>query len=103
MQQATRGTYKRKQPELYSPGHQSDGLGSSSKSAVQWKPIKRTIEKSVQLNIIGLDCGAIDLGGVFSSNARRQGWSEEEILAVLRDAGSGSYHRVVSVLALHCE
>jgi hypothetical protein len=103
MQQATKNSYKFKEPDLHRPEHQSAGHGSSSTSAVESKPIQRTIEKLVRLNLFGLDSDAIDLGGVFSANARRQGWREEEILAVLRDAGSGSYSRLVSVLALHCE
>lgn len=102
MSQATKGSYKSKQPDLHIPENQSRSLRSGP-SAVQSKPIHRTVEKSVRLNLVGLDGNAFVLGGAFISSARREGWREEEIRAVIRDATSGNYHRLVHVLALHCE
>lgn len=103
MSQATESLYECIRPDLHRSEQQSGGLHSSSSPVVQARPIHRTVEKSVRLNLIGLDGNAIVLGGAFISSARCQGWREEEIRAVIRDATSHNYQRLLHVLALHCE
>lgn len=60
-------------------------------------------KKKVKLNLVGLDGNAYSLLGMFSQAARRQGWSKEEIDAVLNRATSGDYNNLLRVLAGACE
>ena len=103
MSQATKRIHECKRTDSQGSKHQSGGLGSSSSSVVPAMPIHRTIEKSVRLNLSGLDGNAFVLGGAFISSARSEGWREDEIHAVMRDAMSDNYQHLVHVLALHCE
>jgi hypothetical protein len=41
--------------------------------------------------------------GAFSRQARKEGWTEEEIDVVLNDARSGAYNHLLTVLVAHCE
>ena len=41
-------------------------------------------EKKVKMNLVGLDGNAFVLMGAFSRNAKRQGWTKEEIDVVLQ-------------------
>lgn len=56
-------------------------------------------KRKVALRIVGLDGNAFVLLGAFRSQARREGWSEDEIEEVLKDARSGDYPHLVSVIA----
>lgn len=47
--------------------------------------------------------GAFALMGAFRAQARKEGWTAEEIKAVLDDAKSGDYNHLLYVLDLHCE
>ena len=62
-----------------------------------------TTEKKVRLNLAKLDGNAFALLGAFSSAARHQGWTAEEIAAVVDDAKSGDYDHLLQVLIGHCE
>ena len=52
----------------------------------------------VKLNLVGLDGNAFSLMGAFSTAARRQGWGQEEIQAVLDDCTSGDYNHLLCTL-----
>ena len=55
-------------------------------------------EKKVKMNLVGLDGNAFVLMGVFSRNAKRQGWTKEEIDVVLQKCMSGDYNNLLSTL-----
>lgn len=59
--------------------------------------------KRVRLTLVGLDGNAFALLGAFRRAARRQGWTEEEIAAVMEDATSGDYVHLLSVLMEVCD
>ena len=59
--------------------------------------------KKVDLELVGLDGNAFALMGAFQRQARKEGWSKEEIDVVLKDAMSGDYDHLLSVLVVHCE
>lgn len=59
--------------------------------------------KKIQLNLVGIDGNAFNLLGQFQRQARKEGWTPEEIKAVMDDAKSGDYDHLVAVLAAHCE
>ena len=61
------------------------------------------VGKKVKMNLVGLDGNAFSLMGAFSVNARRQGWSKEEINLVLEKCMSGDYDNLVSTLYEHTE
>lgn len=58
--------------------------------------------KTVSLELVGLDGNAWSLMGAFSSQARREGWTREEIEAVLDEAKSGDYNHLLTTLMKHC-
>ncbi len=59
--------------------------------------------KKITLNLVGLDGNAFFLMSAFSKQAKREGWTKEEIDAVLNDAKSGDYRHLLRVLDEHCE
>ena len=59
--------------------------------------------KRVRMNLVGLDGNAFALMGAFQKNARRQGWTQEEIDKVLDECTSGDYNHLLRVLMAHTE
>jgi hypothetical protein len=59
--------------------------------------------KRVKLELVGLDGNAFVLLGAFSGQARREGWTQEEINAVLTDVKSSNYDHLLQVLIAHCD
>lgn len=58
----------------------------------------QTDQRKVDLNLVGLDGNAFVLMGTFSKTAKRQGWSEEEVEAVLAECKSSDYDHLLGVL-----
>lgn len=65
------------------------------------KPKKPKV-KRVRLKLVGLDGNAFALLGAFSSQARREGWTDAEIDAVCDEAMAGDYDHLLATLAAHC-
>lgn len=63
----------------------------------------QVVNKTVELQLVGLDGNAFNLLGAFSNAAKRQGWSKEEIDAVRKEATSGDYNHLLCTLIDHCE
>lgn len=61
------------------------------------------MNKKIKLNLVGLDGNAFALMGAFQRQARREGWQEEEIKAVLDKCMSGDYDNLLRTLMDHCE
>jgi hypothetical protein len=61
------------------------------------------MDKKVKLNMVGLNGNSFVLMGAFQRQARQEGWTKEEIEAVLSDARSGDYDHLLCVLMDHCE
>lgn len=59
--------------------------------------------KTVNLSLVGLDGNAFSLMGAFQSQARKEGWTKEEITEVLDEAEEGDYNHLICVLDSHCE
>ena len=62
-----------------------------------------TTEKKVNLSLVGLDGNAFALMGAFQQQARKEGWSKEEITSVLDEAKSGDYNHLLVTLDSYCE
>lgn len=60
-------------------------------------------EKTVNLTLVGLDGNAFNLMGAFQRQARKEGWTPEEIKLVLDECKSGDYDNLLCVLMDHCE
>lgn len=65
--------------------------------------MEATTQKKVKLNLIGIDGNAFAVMGAFSRRARAEGWSKEEIDAVLDEAKSGDYDHLLATIMDHCE
>jgi hypothetical protein len=58
--------------------------------------------KKVKLNLVGLDGNAFSLMGAFRRQAKKEGWTAEEIDAVLDEAQTGDYDHLLATLDNHC-
>lgn len=61
------------------------------------------VNKKVNLNLVGLDGNAFSLMGAFQRQAKKEGWSKDEIKAVLDEATSDNYDYLLRTLDDHCE
>lgn len=63
----------------------------------------KTKTKAVNLDLCSIDGNAFSLMGAFSRQAKRDGWTKEEIDAVLTECKSGDYGHLVATLDNVCE
>lgn len=61
------------------------------------------VGKTVKMDLIGLDGNAFSLMGTFRRNAKRQGWTTDEIDIVLNKCKSGNYDNLITTLLDHTE
>lgn len=54
--------------------------------------------KKVTLNLLSLDGNAFALMGAFQRQARKEGWTQEEIAPVLKEAQGGDYDHLLQTL-----
>lgn len=60
-------------------------------------------QKKVSLNLEGIDGNAFSIMGAFRKQARREGWSDAEVKAVIDEAMSGDYSHLLCTIMDHCE
>ena len=65
--------------------------------------MKKVIEKTVNLDLVGVNGNAFMIMGVFQRQAKREGWTQEEIDLVLTEAKSGDYNHLLATIENHCE
>lgn len=65
--------------------------------------MKRVIEKTVHLELDGVNGNAFMIMGVWRRQAVKEGWSKDEIDAVLDEAKSGDYEHLLTTIINHCE
>lgn len=63
--------------------------------------MENTVNKTVKLNLVGLDGNAYSLMGAFKNAARKQKWTPAEIDGVLKECMKGDYNHLVATLANH--
>lgn len=63
----------------------------------------KIVNKTVNLELVGLDGNAFSLMGAFQSQAKREKWTPDEIKAVLDECMSGDYDHLLATLMSHCE
>jgi hypothetical protein len=65
--------------------------------------MKKIIEKTVNLNLIGVNGNAFMIIGVFKRQAQKEGWTPEEIDKVTLEAKSADYVHLLATIENHCE
>lgn len=65
--------------------------------------MKKVIEKTVNLDLVGVNGNAFMIMGVFQQQAKREGWTQEEIDLVLTEAKSRDYNHLLATIENHCE
>ena len=61
------------------------------------------MEKKIKLKLVGLNGNAFSLMGAFFNQAEKEGWTKEEINAVLNEAMKGDYNHLLVTLQKHCK
>lgn len=57
----------------------------------------------LKLKLVGIDGNAFSIMGAFSKQAKREGWTKQEIDDVLKVAMSGDYDKLLRTIAELCE
>ena len=65
--------------------------------------MKKIIEKTVNLDLIGVNGNAYAIMDVFKRQARKEGWTPGEIEKVLKEAKSSDYVHLLATVENHCE
>jgi hypothetical protein len=65
--------------------------------------MKKVIDKTVNLDLVGVNGNAFMIMGVFQRQARREGWTQNEIDMVLDEAKSGDYNHLLATIENHLE
>lgn len=63
----------------------------------------KSVDKKVEMTLVGLDGNAFALMGAFQREARRQGWEKDEIDIVLDECKSGDYDHLLATLMEYTE
>lgn len=72
-------------------------------SGYKGKDMTKVVDQSVKMTLEGLDGNALSLVGAFSREAKRQGWSKDDIKLVEKEALSGDYDHVLQTLMSHID
>lgn len=65
--------------------------------------MKKVIQKNVNLDLVGVNGNAYMIMGVFKRQAKKEGWTQNEIDTVLIEAKSGDYNHLLATIENHCE
>jgi hypothetical protein len=60
------------------------------------------MNKKINLKLVGLDGNAFSIMGAFRQQARKEGWTKQEIDSVLEEAMSQDYSHLLASIAKHC-
>lgn len=65
--------------------------------------MKKVIEKTVNLDLVGVNGNAFMIMGVFKRQAKKEGWTTVEIETVLKEAKSKDYNHLLATIENRCE
>lgn len=65
--------------------------------------MSQVVNKTVKLQLVGLDGNAYSIIGAFQKQARSEKWSKEEIDLVTKEMMSGDYDHLLQTAIAHCE
>lgn len=60
------------------------------------------VDKTVKLDLVEINGNAFAIMGAFQQQARREGWTKEEIDLVLDEARSGDYDHLLQTIISYC-
>jgi len=60
-------------------------------------------DKKVKLRLVGLNGNSFSLMGAFKNQARKEGWTKEEIDAVIKECTSDDYNHLIATLMEVCD
>lgn len=64
--------------------------------------MKKVIEKTVNLDLVGVNGNAFMIISIFQKQAKREGWTQDEIDLVLIQARSSNYNHLLATIENHC-
>ena len=64
---------------------------------------KKLVDKTVNLDLVGVDGNAYAIMASFKRQATKEGWSTNEIELVLEEAQSKDYNHLLSTILDYCE
>jgi hypothetical protein len=56
------------------------------------------VNKTINLSLVGIDGNAYSIMSAFSNQAKKEGWTKEEIDIVLHEAMSGDYNHLLQTI-----
>lgn len=62
-----------------------------------------SINKTVNLCLVGMDGNAFAIMGAFKRQALREGWTRAEVDTVLEEAKKGDYNHLLATILTYCE
>jgi hypothetical protein len=65
--------------------------------------MKKLIQKTVSLTLIGINGNAFAIMGAFIKQAKRENWTQDEIDTVINEAQSSDYNHLLTTIDNHCE
>lgn len=65
--------------------------------------MKQVVNKTVNLNLVGVDGNAYAILATFTRQARKEKWSEAEIELVIEEAQSKDYDHLLNTIMNHCQ
>ncbi|WP_396146049.1 hypothetical protein [Flavobacterium sp.] len=64
---------------------------------------KKLVDKTVNLDLVGVDGNAYVIMASFKRQATKEGWSTKEIDLVLEEAQSKDYNHLLSTILDYCQ
>lgn len=64
--------------------------------------MKKIVNKTVNLNLVGINGNAYVIMGMFALKAKEEGWTKQEIDLVLYHAKQGDYDHLLATIECHC-
>lgn len=65
--------------------------------------MNKVVDKTVNLDLVGVDGNAFMILAVFQRQARTEGWTPNEILLVVNEATRGDYDHLLATIVEYCD
>ena len=65
--------------------------------------MSKLVNKTVKLDLVGVNGNAFAIMGVFQRQAQREGWTQDEIKQVLDEAKSSDYYHLLCTISDYCK
>jgi len=65
--------------------------------------MKKVVNKTVNLDLVGVNGNAFMIMDVFQRQAKKEDWTQDEIDLVLKETKSGDYDHLLATIINYCE